>query len=643
MKRKLILVALFFNALLSLLAQNNNYSIHSLRNSVSAFLLENADAIIRNEETQFIIQDKGQGIIKVKYVCTILNKDGDDEGVITLSQGKLEKIQSLEGKLYDADGNLVAKLKKSDIENVGYQASYEVNDNKTRVAKFSYAKYPYTVAFEYELLHKNMMFYPTFKPQGNSKLAVESASLEIIAPKNLPVRYKENNMPQKVRIMSENNKTSYFWKVENINVPKKESFSMPWYTKTPHVLTAPTEFEVEGYEGKLSTWKDFGYFNNVLNKDRDVLPEQIQKYIQKMVANETDEYTKVKKIYEYMQSKTRYVSIQLGIGGWQTLPAEFVDNKGYGDCKALSNYTKSLLKTVGINSHYTLIRAGENRMSIDKDFVSSQFNHVILCVPTKKDTIWLECTSQRQPFNFLGSFTDDRHALLITEDGGKLVKTPNYTQKENIQTTSAKIKIKEEGEAEVSMNISRRGLQTENNGIDHVFHQSEEIQKKWLYENLELSDFELINFSIKEAKDENKMPIINQSANLKIKKLVAKTGKRLFLTPNLMNKRQSNIEKQEGRITDIYIDKYEYTDIDTLQYEIPEVYYVEGVAQEHHFTSVFGEYETKLKIEKGKLTYIRKLSMKKGTYPKEKYKELIEFYNNIYKADNAKIVFVKST
>ena len=66
-----------------------------------------------------------------------------------------------------------------------------------------------------------------------------------------------------------------------------------------------------------------------------------------------------------MQNNTRYISIQLGIGGWRPFEAAYVASKGYGDCKALSNYMYSLLKEAGILSYYTLVKAGAGEEDIN--------------------------------------------------------------------------------------------------------------------------------------------------------------------------------------------------------------------------------------------------------------------------------------
>ena len=129
------------------------------------------------------------------------------------------------------------------------------------------------------------------------------------------------------------------------------------------VLTAPNEFEIDGYKGNMNTWSELGMFYNALNQGRDKLSDETINKLKDLVKDCSDDYCKIEKIYAYLQNNTRYFYIGMGIGGWQPIKAEDVDRRKYGDCKALTNYTVAMLKAVGINAHHAVIHAGNNNKS----------------------------------------------------------------------------------------------------------------------------------------------------------------------------------------------------------------------------------------------------------------------------------------
>ena len=59
--------------------------------------------------------------------------------------------------------------------------------------------------------------------------------------------------------------------------------------------------------------------------------------------------------------------------------------------------------------------------------------------------------------------------------------------------------------------------------------------------------------------------------------------------------------------------------------------------------SRFGEYEATFTLDQDNLIYIRKLKVNNGEFPPESYNELVEFYRNLNKADNTKMVFLSKT
>ena len=248
----------------------------------------------------------------------------------------------------------------------------------------------------------------------------------------------------------------YTWQIKNLKAIKKEEHVLRWNV-LPEVRFAVNTFNCYGYPGDFSSWQSFGKWIQSLNSDVCTLSPERAAEIRKMTDTIKTDKEKARFLYNYLQQNVRYVSVQLGIGGYKPFSATFVDQKKYGDCKALSNYMYALLKAVNINADYAIIRAGDNEEPADLFFPANSFNHAILCVPFKNDTTWLECTSSTQPFGKLGPFTENRNALIITEDGGKLVNTPRSTMQDNQFNSESHIVLDADGGAKASIKISCTG------------------------------------------------------------------------------------------------------------------------------------------------------------------------------------------
>ena len=184
----------------------------------------------------------------------------------------------------------------------------------------------------------------------------------------------------------------------------------------------------------------------------------------------------------------QHVSIQLGIGGFKPFDAAFVDLKKYGDCKALTNYMEAMLdaKFLGIVSYPALVNAEYNQQPVNPEFPHNSFTHVILCVPGNNDTTWLECTSKATVAGILGSFTENRNALLITPQGGKLVPTPKSNPAENTFHLTTKVNLKEDASGESESLLESKGEYKEEI-IEYVLNEKKDDQKEYLVKRLGFS------------------------------------------------------------------------------------------------------------------------------------------------------------
>lgn len=502
------------------------------------------------------------------------------------------------------------------------------------------SQYPYTVEIEYEVEYKFLFYFPSFYVVGGEKMSVEKSKCQFIYPKAMEPRFKTVNVDtQPLTSDLKEGVESKTWIFENVRPIKLEPMAGDSGDQLPYIDAAPQFIEYDSYSGKMDTWDNFGKWIISLNKGRDVLPESTKEKIKALTANAKSNEEKVRLLYEYLQSKTRYVGIQLGIGGYQPFEASVVDQTGYGDCKALSNYMVAMLAEIGIKAHYALIYGGKGAPNLDVSFPSTQFNHATVAVPNGADTLWMECTSQTDPFGYQGNFTGNRKALLITENGAKPVNTIRYSAEQNVQNRSADVYLDLKGNASAKVKTIYSGLQYENDGLNQVLNQFDE-QRKWIQENTQIPSFDLVSFNMLNQKEKMPTAVVNQE--LSLQRLSTVSGKRLFLTANLMNRSTSIPEKVESRKSNVVIG-IGYLDHDTIRYHLPEGLYPEFAPEPIKHTSRFGEYEAQFKIDQNKLIYIRRMKMKDGTYPPESYNELIEFRKNVNKADNTKVVFLSKT
>jgi hypothetical protein len=605
--------------------------------NIPSALLENAHAVVQISETTLSIKNAGMGIRKKHIVVTILDEQGMDEGTLVVAYDKLTKVNRLEGILYSASGEKLRKLKKEEIQDLGNISETNLFDDlRYKLAQFKYADFPFTVEYSYEVTDKNLAIYEHWFPHANAaELAIQKNTLAIEVPYNLPLRYKELNGIAAAQISKQAETTIYTWSVSNLKVHEGEDFTPNWVKKGPGVMASPSVFEMEGYRGDYTTWQNVGVFDNLLNQNRDQLSPSIVAEIQVFTAAEATKEGKVRKVYEYLQQKTRYISIQLGIGGLQPFAAQYVAAKGYGDCKALSNYTKALLKTIGIESYYASIRAGHHEPDILVDFPSQQFNHVILCVPMSSDTIWLECTSQTNPFGYLSNFTSNRHTLLATPKGGVLVKTPALTASSNTANRKATIKLDATGTARATLDISFSGaLQDIFAEIMELNNTEKQIEYLPKYLALPSASLEKLNWQ----REKSKVPKVQLTCEANLKRIATASGSRLFVTPDIFLS-EDFIPKNTGVARTNPIELFDtFTHHDEVTIMLPTHQAVEVLPPTQTFQSKFGTFTVKYTLQDSKLIYTRHFVRNNGIFEAKDYQELTDFYKKIAKADKSQLV-----
>ena len=601
-------------------------------------LRKNADMVVRTDELIMEIKSPGKATLKEKHAYTILNESAAKYAGYGSRYDKFTSINYINASLYDAMGKEIKHVKKKDMQDIsGNGEESMMDDTRYKQYDFYCRTYPYTVEYEEEDDLEGIRGFPSWIPLSRQGRSVQFSKYVIIAPKNYNVRYKPLNCSIQPVITETGDKKVYTWEAKNLPSITFESYAPSWYELVQGVLLAPSEFEVDGYKGNMSTWQDYGKFIYQLVKGKDALPDNIKAKVHELTDGLKDDKQKIYVLYDFMQKNTRYISIQLGIGGWQPFDAAYVATKKYGDCKALSNYMVALLKEAGITGKYVEIRSGENALPMIEDFPFSQADHVIACVPMAKDTIWLECTSQTVSPGFMGSFTGDRKAILIDEDGAHIVNTPRYTAGDNLQQRIVNATINNEGNLDAQVNTRFTGVEQEE-AHRLMYGASKEQRDKYLNESLNLPTYQVDKSSYEEEK--GRIPVVKEYLHVTSNSYASVTGKRLFISPNLFNKTGLKYSPDSVRKYDIVYNQA-FRNVDSIAIQIPAGYMPEAMPQPVKIDSRFGKYSFSIKIEGDKIYYSRLYEKNKSRFPASDYAELVKFQDQIYKADRTKIVLVK--
>ncbi|WP_339678208.1 DUF3857 and transglutaminase domain-containing protein [Cyclobacterium marinum] len=397
--------------------------------------------------------------IEINQVTTIYDKNGLSHASYHFIIDQFTSLDNFEVKIIDPfNEKTIKKIKAKDLQERDLITSGNIYQDLTlKQFNLQSSSFPVRVEMKVKLRKSGNFYFPTWRPQNNYHQKVEQARLEVIYPESLGIRFKTQHFEGAfdTNFIGENH--TLVWTINDL-APVAEDTEE---TDLSKITLAPEKFGMDGFEARMDTWKNFGLWFHQLNKERTKLPDAFKQELHEMVKGVDNSIEKIEILYRYLQKNYRYVSIQLGLGGWRPMESEEVLSKKYGDCKGLTLFMQAMLSEVGIPSDYTLVKAGEDP-TFDEDFPSNQFNHAILRIKSGDKKYWLECTSSHLPAGFLGSFTRNRKVLVITPEGGEVDQTPTYSDPDfNTTVFNSSILLQQNGNAAIKGTLLQKGFPAE--------------------------------------------------------------------------------------------------------------------------------------------------------------------------------------
>jgi len=598
------------------------------------------NAIVLKDDIVVEVDNSGDGYtVSRSYTYRVLNDRAGEMLNYVGYFSKNNELTSFSGNLVTDDG-FTRKIKKSDLLMSEYSRNL-ADDSYMYLFHISPPSYPATITYTIkEVYNKEMIALPPLAPQCDYGVEVKNAKYKIIYPAGFSFNtYAANTDVKPVESVDKSGKKVVTYEMSDIKAIEKEPYCRYFTERVPIIRFSPVKFLYADKRGSLKTWQDMGMWSYDLGKFRDQLPPDATAKIHEVADTCNDAKGKVAALYKLLGEHTHYVSIQLGIGGYQPMNAADCWKLCYGDCKGLSNLMKAMLKEVGIKSH--MVAIGTTHKSLYRQFPSfQQMDHMILEVPLEKDTCWLECTNTAYPVGYVHEDIAGHDALELTENGGRIVTLPEYADTLNRNVTKVDVTLEANGAAVVDVVDDYSNRQYEDvMGIDKLDHKELVTTTNGMYGIPEVT--------VKDVKVENNaVPFRTPHMVIKYKadsrKYANVTGNRLFIKPAHIFGRYRTPLFGEGRTEDLLV-RYGYADEKVITINIPEGYEVEAMPAPSVVTKPFGKIVfVAMKVD-DKIILGEQIEMKKGSYPVSMAGEMREFFKKCNVAASVKVVLRKRT
>ena len=597
---------------------------------------EAVDAVVVLDQNEFVVHGQNKAKYRKHRVVKIYNEAGKKYGQVAIPENKYVKCTHISGKILDADGELIRKLDKGDIEKTPYFPEFILyQDTKYRAFELKARAFPYTVEYTYEREYKSLFFWPSWFPQGD--IPVLESTYTLVGHDKIDYQTHAIGLTESP---TRETASERMWKVTRIEPRVKERAMPPENRIQMGLFFAPATFQIDKSPGSFASWDAVAKWYDALAKGRYDLPQSAVQKVQKLVSKARSDREKVAILYRYLQDQTRYVAIELGIGAWQPYSAEWVFKNKYGDCKDLSTFMVAMLKACGISAYPTLIGTRDRGVLI-REFPSNQFNHCIAFVPLERDTLWLECTADLIAAGHLPSVDEGCDVLVVKENAGEIIRTPQSTSGDNRQISIITGRLTSLGTFTFSGELSGTGhVATELRR--NLYGNKAEGRKRYLSGQLGryLPVLDLATYEIDHLHEDFDQPLEVRLRGTS-GKFGTRSAKRLFVNPNIVNRaRPRDVPRERERQFSVY-HSYPYTHIDSLSIDIPEGYALETAPETKEITTPFGSFKTTYRFSDGALHHTRTFELMEKQIPLSQYESYVAFMKKIVKTDQTPYVFVK--
>ena len=434
------------------------------------------------------------------------------------------------------------------------------------------------------------------------------------------------------------------WTVTDVKPIRPEDGMPTWQAVAGQMIVSLIPPGGAGNKG-FESWADMARWQDGLDRGRRSASPEIKQKVADLVKADATPLGKMRSLAQYVQKEVRYVAIQLGIGGWQPHPATDVFTHKYGDCKDKATLLGAMLQEIGVESFYLFINTTRNAVTPETPAVR-WFNHVILAVrlpagvtdpslravldhPKLGKLLFFDPTDEWTPLGSLRGELQANYGLLVTGDGGELLKLPQLPAELNGVVRTAKLSLSPSGTLSGDFSEQRNGDYgtQQRASLKSVSKDSDRIKFLESLISHSLSTFQITNASLVNLNRPDQ-PFAYQYS-LVAQNYAKAAGNLLLVRPRVVGINSSDLlETREPRRYPVEFDGPSKNS-DIIEIGIPAGYQVDDLPPPVNVDYSFASYHSKTEVNGGMLKYSRIFEVKELSVPVSKVEELKKLYRII--------------
>lgn len=603
---------------------------------------EKTDAVLLYSERTVAVQSADKIRTTVREAYKILRPSGRDYGVVAASFNSRSKITGMRGWCIPAQGKDYEVKDKEAIEISlpKIEGSELVSDVRDKLLRIPAADPGNIVGYEYEQESQPFVLQDVWYFQETSPVRESHYTLQL--PAGWEYKATWINYPEAKPTQSGN---QVQWAVTDVKGIRHEDDMPPWRGIAGLLVVSflpPGGGATRGFQN----WREMGSWEAGLEQGRRDASPEIKQKVAALTTSAGTPLAKMQALARFVQGDIRYVAIELGIGGWQPHPAPEIFTHRYGDCKDKATLMSSMLHEIGIESFYISINTVRGGAAPDRPPMVGWFNHEILAVRLPEDVkdkslvatvedpklgrlLIFDPTDEYTPFGQLRGELQANHGLLVTPEGGELIKLPQLPAAMNGVVRTAKLTLSPNGTLSGDFVEQRDGdYGSQQRGfLKSVSRDADRVKFLESLISHSLSTFQITKASIQNLEHTDQPFGYNYSL---VAPNYAKTaGNLLLVRPRVVGSNSSDLlEKKEPRMYPVEFDG-PAKNMDIIEITLPAGYEVDDLPPPVSADYSFASYHSKTEVNGNTLKYSRTFEIKELSVPVSKVEDLKKLYRII--------------